>query len=311
MYEMFAVEKRKKSVARMLNNAGYRTRKGARFTDTTVCRLIQDGTAKGVYRANHTYRDAKGKLLNKAESEWISTPVEPIISEELWDQCNQILTGRKDKRPPGPKPVHLFAGLLFCECGQKMYVFSRTPKYICSKCKNKIPMEDIEAIFREELQAFFVSKEKIQEHLSNANQHLVSKKAHVTSHSNQLERVQSEMRKVYQLFQMDQVAPASFGKMYKPLEEQEGALAAELAKLQGEVDALEMNQISADEVLAEATNLHKLWPQFKADEKRRVIESIVEKITLGDKEIDITFCYMPSYEDITKRQRNVSGSSPR
>lgn len=309
MYELFAKDKRRKSVARDLNNAGYRTRKGAKFTDTTVMRLLQDTTAKGIYRANHTFRNEKEKLVAKPESEWVLTPVEPIISEELWQQCNRLLEKRKDARPLGPKPVHLFAGLLHCGCGQRMYVFARSPKYVCPKCRNKIAMNDIEAIFRAELEDFFVSKEKVESHLASANGQLADKKQRLNAHSQQIEKIRTEMRKVYQLFQSDQVSPEGFGKLYKPLEDQERALASELPKLQGELDALEMHQISADDVIAEATNLHRRWPNFNSEEKRRIIESITEKIVVSGEEIDITLSYMPTYEELTKRQRNLSGSS--
>jgi len=309
MYELFAEQKRRKSVARHLNKAGYRTRKGVCFTDTTVFRLLQDPTAKGTYRANHTYRDANGKLITKPESEWVLTPVDPIVSEELWNQCNALLAGRKDKPAPGPRPVHLFAGLLYCGCGKKMYVFSRSPKYICPKCRTKIPMEDIEGIFRDELENFFVSKDKVRAHLATANEHLADKKNRLAAHTQRMEKVRTEMRKVYELYQANQISPDGFGKLYRPLEDQERSLAAELPKLQGEVDALEMHQLSADEVVTEATNLHKLWPKFTPEEKRRIIESITEKIVVSKGQIDITLCYMPSYEEVTKRQRNLSDSS--
>lgn len=308
MYELFAREKRMKGVARLLNQAGYRTRKGARFTDTTILRLLEDTTAKGMYRANHTYRDSKGKLIDKPESEWVFTPVEPIISEDLWKQCNDILQTRRDGKAPGPKTVQLFAGLLFCGCGAKMYVFARSPKYVCPKCRNKIPIVTMEGIFKEQLEDYFISADRVREHLSSANTHLAAKKEHLAAHMRQVEKVKAEMRKVYDLYQSDQISPEGFGKLYKPLEEQERALAAELPRLQGEIDALEMHQLSADEIVSEATNLHRLWPKFTPEEKRRIVESITEKITLAGDEIDITFWNAPSSEELTKRQRNLSDS---
>jgi site-specific DNA recombinase len=311
MYELFAKHKRRKSVARMLNDAGYRTRKGARFTDTTVMRLLQDSTAKGFYRSNHTYRDSQGKLKSKSESDWVFTPVEAIITEDLWNECNNALLQRKDRKPVGPKPVHLFAGLLVCGCGQNMYVFSRTQKYICSKCRTKIPMEDIEGIFRDELKDFFVSKDRIRDHLLSANQNLTDKKTRLAAHVQNLDKVQGEMRKVYQLYQADKISPDGFGKLYRPLEDQERSLMAELPKLQGEIDAMEMHSLSADQVVEEAVNLHRRWPQLDAERKRSVIESVVEKIVLTNDTINITYCYLPSSEEFTKGQRNLSDSSPR
>jgi len=171
-------------------------------------------------------------------------------------------------------------------------------------------MEDIEAIFRDELRDFFVSKEKIQAHLAHANDHLADKKQRLSAHTQQIDKVRVEMRKVYQLYQSDQITPEGFGKLYRPLEDRERSLTAELPKLQGEVDALEIHQLAADEVVSEATNLHRLWPKFTPAEKRSVIESIVEKIVVAGDSIDITLCYLPSSEELTKRQRNLSDSSP-
>src|SRR5262245_32762726 len=124
IYDLFLEHGRKKTVVRLLNEAGHRTRKGARFTSKTLTRLLQDPTAKGVHRANYTTRDGSTKRWStKSEDQWVTTEVEPIVAPDLWEQCNRILDeSYRKEHQPAKRPVHVFAGVVDCACGEKMYV---------------------------------------------------------------------------------------------------------------------------------------------------------------------------------------------
>jgi excisionase family DNA binding protein len=137
IYELFIKHKRKKTVARLLNDLGYRTRNGSLFSDTTIDRLIRDTTAKGI------------KMVDGRE---IETPA--IVSEELWESANNLLGSPKAKQP-----VHLFVGFAYCICGGKMLVSGSGEKYVCAYCRHKIGAEDLEEIFSSQLGSFSNSLE--------------------------------------------------------------------------------------------------------------------------------------------------------
>ncbi len=314
LYELFLEHKRKKTVARMMNEAGYRTRNGGKFTDTTVDRLLRDPVAKGTRRANYTKSTGDKKHWKlKPETDWVLSKVEPIVSEEIWTQCNAILDDRRDKnRRPAKRAVHLFAGLAFCECDGKMYVLSGYPKYTCQKCRNKIPAEDLEAIFREQLREFFLSSEELAGYLEQSDVVMLDKRKLLEGLEEEREKLRSEMDKVYKLYVSDQISVDGFGRTYRPLEERQKALDDELPRLQAEIDFLRINNLSRDEIVSEAKSLYDRWSDLIPEEKRQIIENTVERITIGKGTVAIDLSYVPSRSEITtKRQRGHTGSSPR
>jgi site-specific DNA recombinase len=184
IYELFLETRRLKTVAAILNERGYRTRKGAMFTDSTVKYLIKDPTAKGQRRTLFTTTENRRRSVIKPR-------VEPIVSDEIWDKCNALLDERKQNHlPPGKRPVHLFAGIAGCVCGAKMYVPAANPKYICFRkgCRNKIPVVDLEAVFMEQLKGYFLDPTRVAASVAKGNETLNEKQPLLESKSREREK---------------------------------------------------------------------------------------------------------------------------
>jgi len=316
IYELFSEHRRKKTVARLLNEAGHRTRKGVKFTDTTIERLLRDTTAKGIHRANYTRSlGEKKKWVLKPREEWVETRVEPIVSEELWNQCNAILDEQEKKnKRPARRAVHLFTGIVFCHCGSKMYVPSSSPKYTCYKCRNKIGTDDLEEVFHHQLKSFFFSPSEITSYLNKADQLIREKEELLAALMEEERKIRQEMDKTYRLYIDDKITSEGFGERYKPLEERLEQIKNQLPELQGEIDFLKIQYLSSDQILNEARDLYSRWPEFKAEEKRKIAENITEKIIVGTEDVTINLCYLPSPPPSSLKvpasgQRNLKDSS--
>jgi site-specific DNA recombinase len=314
IFELFLEHKRKRTIARILNQRGFRTRNGSSFSDTTVDRLLRDPIVKGQRRANYTKSLGKGKKWKlKPASDWIFIDVDPIVPEELWDQCNAILDEQdKKRRPPAKKTAHLFSGFVLCHCGAKMYVPSNMPKYVCGKCRNKIGVEDLEAIFHEQLKSFFVSPDEVTKYLGKADETIREKEELLRSLTEESKRLRSEMDKLMKLYTGDILPKEELGKRYQPLYERVKRIEDQLPELQGEVDFLKIQYLSSDQIVADAKDLYSRWSDLSFDEKRSVVENITENVTIGTDEVSIHLSYLPSSVEMTaNRPHNLRDSSHR
>lgn len=306
-YELYLEHRRKGVVARILNEAGDRTSRNKKWSDTAIQRILTCPSAKGFYRLAAFKYTGDWKREEKAADQWGVVEVEPIITEELWRKVNEILQEQhRPQKRPAKRPVHLFAGLAVCACGGKMYVPSNMPKYVCSKCRNKIPIIDLEGIFYDELKAYFVAPERIAKLLQEATNNTTEKESVLVEHQKKIQKVQEDIRRTHELYLQGQIAVERFGEFNKPFEEQLQQLQGEAAKLQADVDFAKVKDLSAEEIVQEAENLYSRWPQLAVEDKRKIVESITEKIVIGKEGIDITLAYMPSSEELANSQRGLT-----
>jgi site-specific DNA recombinase len=298
IYELFAEHQRKKTVARILNRRGYRMRSGAPFTDNGVGRMIEDPTAKGLYRANYTTAGDNGASFKlKPESEWIWTSVEPIVSEDLWERCNGILAARAAGRRPAKKTSYLFAGFAHCECGPKMYVPSRSGKYVCGGCRNKIPVDDLETLYRSELADFLLSPEEMDAHHAAASELLREKQLLIDAAEADLKKIVVAENELFDLYHAGALAKADFGRRHRPLSERRAQIEDELPRLEAERDVLKIGMLSRDEVLEEAKDLADKWPELPWEHRRQIVETITDRIVIGKEGVEIILLQVPFGND--------------
>jgi site-specific DNA recombinase len=265
---VFKEHRRLRTVARLLNESGYRGRKGKPFRDRTVEQLLTDPTAKGTRRANYT-KMVKGKRVLKPESEWIWVPCPAIVPEELWDECNAILTKRKaSHKPVAKRAVYTFAGYVYCVCGEKMYVRSNTPKYVCMRCRTKIPMVDLDRAFQSQLAELSLTPTVIADYLAKGSERLAAE------------------------------------------EERLGGLATEAARLQGEIDFLKIRTLLEEEVVGRTQEVAEHWLAMETPEKRVVVESWVERITVYPDTVEIVLANLPSLSEMVAKGPPNERDSP-
>ena len=296
MYELFDQHKRKKKVARILNEKGYRTRGGAKFSDTSVDRLLRDTTAKGVHRRNFSRTRGKGLQWDyKDPSEWVYNEVEAIVSTELWESCNNYLDEQRAKirKSRGKTVKHLFSGILKCHCGTSMYPYNSKSTYSCKKCKNKMQILVMEDIFKAQLTEFLTQPTDLEDTLSLLNEQVESKKRQLETLNKDRTKVEKTMDKILNLYMEEALTVESFKEKYSPLEEQIKALKSTINELENDLKFLDLPDKQVAEIVSEGKTIADSWDDLSLENKRQVTESITEKIIVSEKSIDISFTYAP------------------
>lgn len=127
-----------------LRNRNITSSRGGVFCTKVISQIIKNPTYKGVYRYN--YRDENSNVKN--ESEWIiiENHHDPIVDDDLWQQCNDIITKNATKNSAHFRHKtlpHILGSILKCDkCGSHLISSRSTERksgYIPTRyvCNNK------------------------------------------------------------------------------------------------------------------------------------------------------------------------------
>lgn len=113
-----------KLTAKIVNEKGYRTKKGNLWTDSTIKTLITNPKYKGYnvrnkYTSENLFTESKVKYVPKKD--WVikkNDTIEPLVSEELWDSVQYALHQRCIAGNKGQNArIYDTRGKIKCRCG--------------------------------------------------------------------------------------------------------------------------------------------------------------------------------------------------
>ena len=184
MFSMAANGKSYKEIIDKLTSLGYKTRKGRKFTFTTLNAMLRNEKYYGtyIYNRENGKRKSKRVLIENFDEVRNENAIPAIISKAIFDKVQKTLNARKQCLPhQNSSPEYILTGFITCEdCGSSMSGQSnvggrskkRTRLYVCpnhlsrhgKKCGTKsVNAEYLETAVKEILTA------KINEYLSTAN----------------------------------------------------------------------------------------------------------------------------------------------
>ena len=275
------------TTAKIMNDYGHRTRKGVKWSDTSVRRLLTDTTYKGIHYLNHTGANGKG-WKSKRKEDWFLLKVKAIVKKEIWEQVNSILYINGSRRVRR-KNVYLLTGLIYCsDCGCKMYgyAYGRSKGYYrCQKCTNKILIKEIEDILIRNLKKFvFRPKDLIG--LPKDTTDIQTRKLR------RLKKVKQEtdakIEETFELYHKKHINNGIFAERITKLEAIRENISKTIPEIEEEVLTKKLKDYKND-ISNHLRSIGKIFNTLNFQERRSLVEDIVDSIKINNNNIYINF----------------------
>jgi site-specific DNA recombinase len=102
-------------IAHLLNEAGYRSKTGRRFSKDTVRDILQNKTYLGKTKYQKYKRRSDGSRSYEAPIEWFEGQHKAVLDNDLFEQCQETRAKRRTHRQATPKyNPYLLRNLIYC-----------------------------------------------------------------------------------------------------------------------------------------------------------------------------------------------------
>jgi site-specific DNA recombinase len=294
-------------ITQALNASGYRTRAGTLWAFASIWRMLREPAYKGEtiawrWEANGYNRSSHRRSMDEA----IRLPegVTPaIVSPGLWGEAQAFLTRNRGERTRNTTRPYLLRGLASCgTCGLKLYTLppangAKGPSYRCASHNRPTGWcgaRSIQApVFETSVIDALIELLRTPALIHSAIQ--MWREALPQGQRVELERTQAQLRQTEQrqarlvraMAEADGVASTTFQAELRRLEAERVALVNTLAGMESAVAAQEWAQA----IEADPEALCRRWQgrleHMDFERKRKVLEALAARITLGDQEIVI------------------------
>lgn len=286
IFEWYLAGSSLKTIAERLQNEGYTNRYGSYSSWSSIRNILGNET----YLGRIHFGDV---VVNDAH--------EALISESQF-QATQILRGKRREQYGtfSFKSKHMLTGLLFCgHCGARYYMrnsgrylyyacYSRT-KQIKSmikapSCKNRIwKASELESLIDAQIRELLHSPQMVAD--IAASKPKVIPVSENISIEKRIREIDKKINKLMELYQNDEIPTELLGEKINRLYNEKTVLQESLSPA-AEPDSMPFDL--AEELIADAA---QIWDFADESQKRRIMQSLVSRIILTDKDIKIEWAF--------------------
>jgi len=305
-------------IARRLNAMGIPSPKGKQWTKQTVKRILANSAYAGIlYIRRYDTKDVKFNKYKppqervsrkeRPREEWVPISVPTIIDKQTWEAAQKRFENSRRRWRSYSAYPYLLSGLMrFGKCGATIHgnLFTSKGKrrayYVCTakspgipgreRCKSQyLDAPELEDIVWERVSGWLTNPERLRAELQAAFPDETAKALEIELATIEKELVQAskERSRVATMFQKDLIPEVEMEQRLKEIRERWEYLSRRREQILKELSRHDLAAQELERLEELAAQIGDALDTLSLEEKKRLVNLLIEEITVTGKRIDI------------------------